>query len=620
MMRPLAVVALSFSVACANGSNSIAAAPPDDASVADVVQDRAEGGASTADASPSFAPDASVCDAAANACSVDLTSIVDCSGAVVYSCPSGQGCGKDLACVPLCQAAADDGSSEGCEFYTHLPDTHTNQPDVASSGCFAAYVINNRDIPASLTLDFGKHPLSVGQFAVVPSIAGSKVTYQPLTNGTLGPNSVAIVFLADNASQCPVPAAITDASLWTQGTQLTTAFHLASSIPVTVVDLYPYLDARLDWPYDPSTPDLQQSWAGGSLLYPVAAWDTSYVALSAGVQLSSPNTANVAGAGLPWISVIASQDSTTLTIHPTNDIVGSVAIDGGVGIDPAPAGQDHLYQLNQGDVLQLVEWLSLSGTTVKADKPIMVVGGSQTQQNFADPFNGIEASHLQLPPVHALGSEYVVVPHPDRTMSHPEAKWFRLVGVVDGTTLTYSKRPSNGPQTLAAGQVADFFTDTDEEVQFVVRSQDAAHPFILALTMTSCMYARASFYQTQCPGDPEIVAAVPEAQWGISYGFYADPLFPTTQLVFTRRRSNPPADVTLDCVGPVTGWTSVAYSEFETVTVPMIQDDVPLGSCTSGRHVAKSASPFGLTIWGWGQFASYAHPAAAAARAISTAN
>src|SRR5262249_42663211 len=147
--------------------------------------------------------------------------------------------------------------------------------------------------------------------------------------------------------------------------------------------------------------------------------------------------------------------------------------------------------------------------------------------------------------------------HPDRTTGHVEAKWFRMVGVVDGTTLTYSKRPSNGPQTLAAGQVLDFFTDTDEEVSFVVKSQDDEHPFMLSLMMTSCLYAGASLDQQQCPGDPEIVAAVPEAQWENSYGFYADPLFPTTQLVFTRRISTTAADVTLDCVGPIRGWTPV---------------------------------------------------------------
>ena len=58
---------------------------------------------------------------------------------------------------------------------------------------------------------------------------------------------------------------------------------------------------------------------------------------------------------------------------------------------------------------------------------------------------------------------------------------WRIVGVVDGTILTYEPAPPPGaPTTLAAQQLAEF----DTPGPFVVRSQDAQHPFYLASYMT----------------------------------------------------------------------------------------------------------------------------------------
>jgi hypothetical protein len=50
------------------------------------------------------------------------------------------------------------------------------------------------------------------------------------------------------------------------------------------------------------------------------------------------------------------------------------------------------------------------------------------------------------------------------------------------------------------------------------------------------------------------------------------------------------------------------------------------GTCDNGRHEAKSAAPFGLTVWGWGsaasgsffsQAVSYAYPAGARLQTIN---
>ena len=42
------------------------------------------------------------------------------------------------------------------------------------------------------------------------------------------------------------------------------------------------------------------------------------------------------------------------------------------------------------------------------------------------------------------------------------------------------------------------------------------------------------------------------------------------------------------------------------------------GKCNNGLHTIKSAAPFGLTVWGWDQYVSYAYPAGASVQPINT--
>ena len=53
--------------------------------------------------------------------------------------------------------------------------------------------------------------------------------------------------------------------------------------------------------------------------------------------------------------------------------------------------------------------------------------------------------HQQIPPVKALGHEYVAVRYRNRLSTLDEAPPWRIVGAVDGTTLTYDP-----PQTERA--------------------------------------------------------------------------------------------------------------------------------------------------------------------------
>jgi hypothetical protein len=85
-----------------------------------------------------------------------------------------------------------------------------------------------------------------------------------------------------------------------------------------------------------------------------------------------------------------------------------------------------------------------------------------------------------VPPIRALGSEYVGVMH--RPRGSEPAIW-RMIGAANGTVLDWSS-DVGGPATLDLGEVATFATRDP----FVVTSQDEEHPFLLFSHMVGSNY------------------------------------------------------------------------------------------------------------------------------------
>ena len=224
--------------------------------------------------------------------------------------------------------------------------------------------------------------------------------------------------------------------------------------------------------------------------------------------------------------------------------------------------------------------------------------------------------------MNALGFKYTAVRHRDRYPANPEKAWWRFVGAVDGTTLTYDPPQAGAPTVLASGQVALYEADAP----FVVSSQDDKHPFYLGQYMTGCTKYWAN---SDCRGDPEFVNVVPPQQFLASYIFFTDPTYPTTHLVFVRAKARDGTfkDVELDCAGKLQNWTTFGSGDYQFTRFDLISGNfVKNGTCDNGRHEAKSDGPFGLTIWGWGETGtslysmacSYAYPAGMSVLPINT--
>jgi len=282
------------------------------------------------------------------------------------------------------------------------------------------------------------------------------------------------------------------------------------------------------------------------------------------------------------------------------------------------------YNLNKGQLLRLHQPNDLSGSTVKANKAIGSWGGHGCT-NIEMP--ACDGMHQQIPPVKALGHEYVAVRYRNRLPSNDESPPWRFVGAVDGTTLTYEPQVAGAPTTLKLGQVVE----VDAPGQFIVKSQDDQHPFFFGAHMTGCTALPGGYSSpVGCAGDPEFVNVIPPAQYLADYVFFTDPTYPETHLVFTRQKGPDQQfhDVTLDCKGKLTGWTPLGSGgTYEYTRTDLVTGDfAKVGSCDNGRHEAKSDVPFGLTVWGWGtkasstfsQAVSYAYPAGASVQPINT--
>jgi hypothetical protein len=531
-------------------------------------------------------------------CSSDLHDVVDNDGTVVKTCPPTQGCAAG-ACEPACKAAGDNHGNIGCDFLVSTPSFFADYDLNGYTGpCFAVFVANNWNEPVTVHVTRDGKSYDPTQFGLMP-VAGAPSTSWPHLPPTGVPvGRVAILYLdADPSSNfaCPTGTA-SPYSTAVQGTGRGNAWHLATDAPVSAYDILPYGGAGS------LLPDAE-------LLLPTTAWGTNYVA----VVPQFVSGANNGAPGPHWAQVVALQDNTTVKIVPT------VPLPSGTNVAPAPANAVTTYTLAAGE---FVQWqnpyaypspgaapMDVSGSILSSDAPIAFVGGNGylCLGSATSTGGGCDSDHAQIPPVSALGHEYAPAPYTTRRNDGIEESLpYRIVGMVTGTTLTFDPPIPGAPAALGLGQTVDF----EATGAFVVKSQDDKHPFYVGQMMTGCNVTGGS--STGCLGDEDYDNVMPPAQFLSSYVFFTDPTYATTTLTFVRVRGKAGfQDVKLDCLaGPLSGWKPMgASATYEWTTVDLVRNGVGNGDCTNGPHSVKSSAPFGLTVWGLDDAASYGYPA-----------
>ncbi len=168
-------------------------------------------------------------------------------------------------------------------------------------------------------------------------------------------------------------------------------------------------------------------------------------------------------------------------------------------------------------------------------------------------------------------------------------------------------REGRRPTSLNSRQVVNFKSSGP----FIVTSQDDKHPFYISAHMLGGDNFGGN-------GDPEFVNVIPPKQYLAKYLFMTDPTMGWTTVVLVRvkAKDNTFKPVTLDCVGDVGGWKAVGPYEY--AYVDLVKNKAPVGKCDNGLHEIHSDAPFGITVWGWDSYVSYAYPGGASVKPINT--
>jgi hypothetical protein len=526
-------------------------------------------------------------------------------GVRVFQCSSLEEC-KNAQCVNPCVDTLGEDTSNGCEFYSSEMDIVSEAGDSAKGACYAVFIVNQWKTgePAKIQVDRAGTILPVEQFARIPTGTGTSITYSPFSAAAgLPQNEIAILFLsrdpaaADGSSSpgalagCPpgvTPAIVGDAAI--TGTGTGNAFHIKTNVPVVGYQIYPYGGGRARV-------------TAATLLLPTNVWGTNYVAANA----YASSTVVTDGSSQGTMTIIAQADNTHVTINPV------AAILAGGGLAGSTANTPVSYIIDKGEYLQFTQSAELTGSPVQSDNPIAIIGGQTLMDVPASRGQRADGAEQMLPPVQALGNEYVGVRYRSRTPNsdpgNPESVPWRIVGAVDGTTLTFDPPIVGAPTVVNSKSFVEF----NAPGPFVVTSQDSNHPFYFAQYMTGGSPFGIDSSGTGGEGDPEFVNVITPSQYLPRYTFFTDPTYPETNLVVTRVKDPILGfpDVSLDCAGTLSGWSDIGTSgkyQF-TRTDLSVNDFQGVGGCNNGVHTmvasfaGSPASPvpfMGLTVWGWG--------------------
>ena len=336
--------------------------------------------ASAATASPVRAPDL----VARAICAGRSTARATC----VMTCPPDQGCAVGK-CVPACEAAVNSKSTIGCDYYVVDPDVIRATAPRAPASPRSSRTRGTR--PWAISVDFGGQTLDASTFANSrraraidhvraaprrqdPARAGGHPLPQPARDQSSG-----------LVTDCPAGITRRSATAGRCGARhgdRPGVSHRAAA-PVVAYDIFPY--------------------GGGQ-----SADEAPRCSCRPrrGTRTTSASTASAkARGGLPFLESWRRQDGTTVTITPSQHPRRPRVV-------AAPKGMPRTYNLSRGQVLQFSATMGaaalaiLAGSVIQSNKPVGLWGGKTSLGMVAccD-----DSAHQQIPPVRALGSEYVGV-------------------------------------------------------------------------------------------------------------------------------------------------------------------------------------------------------------------
>lgn len=513
--------------------------------------------------------DSQVC---ANACSDTLGCVLcvpgtgTCNGNVSHACNAVGSGYDDTTCDPVQGSSCDAGSGLctgpcapqaigksyiGCDYYPTITGN-----EVENDFQFAVAVSNTSTAPAMVTIDSGG--------------LGAPITF------TVQPGAVQTQLLPWNELKLCTGAAQTGGCGGTQNKSdllsAKGAFHLRSTQPVTVYQFSP-LDYAQGTP-----PDQWFSYTNdASLLIPTNAWTGTYVVAS-----SPAWTYTLSGDVYPGLlGITAMKDNTHVTITT------KASTPGGSGVPAFQTGVPGMVTLNAGDVLELQTYTGdLTGSLVASDNPVQVIGAHDCTYL---PASTPACDHLEesMFPFETLSDKYVIAAPevPSSGFENGKAEIIRIVGTASGTTLTYDPPQAGAPAMIPDGG-------------FVEISGNAASFYVTAnhkILVAQYMEGEAAGGGT---GDPAMALAVATDQYRQSYLFHAPTNYESNFVQITAPTG---ASIMLDGAPASASFTPIGGSGFGVARVT-------LPGTGTGDHNMTGSMPFGIQVYGYGQYTSYWYP------------
>ncbi len=371
------------------------------------------------------------------------------------------------------------------------------------------------------------------------------------------------------------------------------AYHLRSTRPVTV---YQYSPLEYQLAEGACTVDKLDGCSytnDASLLLPVTSL-TGHYFVAAWQNWPSRSADDWSG----LVAITATQDATTVTIDSPAPTWGAD------GLPPLERFIPKSIVLDAGDVAQLFskrdwqEQVDLTGASVVANKPVQVISGHYCTQTV-----GVACDHLEesMLPVEALGTEYIVtapqaeehIAFPNLTAFYVGQRYLRIIATEPDTNIEWDP-----PNTQAAGIVLPTHIENAgefKEVDFVWFRDSmrikADKKILVSEYMIGGQYSNI--------GDPAMAVAIPVEQYRTNYSFHAP-------LTYEKNYVNvvAPLDATVHLDGNVTpliGFEPIGGTGYGLLRVL-------LDSSGDGTHTLQGSKPFGISVYGYGQYTSYWYP------------
>ncbi len=408
------------------------------------------------------------------------------------------------------------------------------------------------------------------------------------------------------------------------------AYHLTSSVPVTVWQFNPlqYVKPSTDCPriaFSAGQTECRSATVDASLLLPATAMTGNYRIFA----YSSKNEGTDWGTVPGGAAITATQDGTQVQVQlgpkcgaeiwPTTDLGTCVAA--GPGVEAKNAGDIYTFQMNAGDVVQLVgAWAKdpqtknadISGSVVNATLPVQVIAFNAISQ--LPDASVANADHMEetVLPAEVIGKKYIVVP-PTTPNGNAVGHVVRIYGSVDGTVLTYPEgKPAGAPDVINAGDMVQIPPlPTGQPAQPCTMAADhcmlsqsfiveADQPFAVASFMVGGTLQMPGTDAYTSQGDPAFTMEVTPEQFRKEYTFLApsDYLENFAEVIIPKGAAvtldGSPLAVTPEAIG-ASDWTFAR---------------VALNDAGGGVHKISTTDErgLGLQVTGFGFATSYYYP------------